>query len=206
MATPKLTTRRRIGVVAIAVIALSTGACTALDDTLAKVPFFSFMREAPFFDPYEMPRPAPENSVPYKSPLGATALPRVPANVRGPEFEFWAALENPVPMTEEVLAAGRVLYDRHCMVCHGTSGEGNGPVVQPGTRFPTGPSLLLPVMQNYPDGYIYGVIREGRSLMPAYGGRINHQERWYIVNYVRLLQQQAQGGATQPAATGSGED
>jgi len=38
------------------------------------------------------------------------------------------------------------------------------------------------------DGYLYGMIRVGRALMPAYGHQIGHYDRWHIVNYVRTLQ------------------
>ena len=38
------------------------------------------------------------------------------------------------------------------------------------------------------DGYIYGMIRVGRVMMPAYGHQIGHYDRWHLVNYVRQLQ------------------
>ncbi len=37
------------------------------------------------------------------------------------------------------------------------------------------------------DGYIFGMIRNGRGLMPPYN-RIEEMDRWDIVNYVRTLQ------------------
>jgi hypothetical protein len=39
---------------------------------------------------------------------------------------------------------------------------------------------------------MYAVIRAGRGLMPAYGPRMNHLERWATVMYVRQLQAQGQ--------------
>jgi hypothetical protein len=39
----------------------------------------------------------------------------------------------------------------------------------------------------YTDGYIFGIIRNGRGLMPTYN-RIEESDRWDIVNYVRALQ------------------
>jgi hypothetical protein len=45
------------------------------------------------------------------------------------------------------------------------------------------------------------MIRVGRGLMPAYGPRITHFDRWKIVNYVRLLQQDA-NAAAQPGGEG----
>jgi hypothetical protein len=50
------------------------------------------------------------------------------------------------------------------------------------------------------DGFIYGMVRVGRGIMPPYGDRIAHFDRWHIVNYVRQLQAQAGGPpATAPA-------
>ena len=37
------------------------------------------------------------------------------------------------------------------------------------------------------DGYIFGIIRNGRGLMPSYN-RIEESERWDVVNYIRTLQ------------------
>ncbi len=37
------------------------------------------------------------------------------------------------------------------------------------------------------DGYIWGMIRNGRGLMPTYN-RIEELDRWDVVNYVRGLQ------------------
>jgi hypothetical protein len=49
-------------------------------------------------------------------------------------------------------------------------------------------NLNGPIVAGYTDPYIYGMIRVGRGLMPAYGFRIPHYDRWRIVNYVRSLQ------------------
>jgi mono/diheme cytochrome c family protein len=49
-------------------------------------------------------------------------------------------------------------------------------------------------VQSYTDQYLYGMIRVGRGLMPEYGSRITHFDRWAIVTYVRQLQADANGG------------
>ena len=42
---------------------------------------------------------------------------------------------------------------------------------------------------NNRDGWIYGTITNGfGALMPEYGSKISREDRWHIVNYVRLLQ------------------
>jgi mono/diheme cytochrome c family protein len=125
---------------------------------------------------------------------------------------FGERYTNPYPMTAEVLEAGRILYDRYCSVCHGPTGLGDGPILGPG-RFPFANNLTLPITVQRTDGYLYAITRVGRSLMPPYGDRINHDERWWVVNYVRYLQQQAgtlpaapPGGGPGGAGSGAGED
>jgi hypothetical protein len=60
------------------------------------------------------------------------------------------------------------------------------------------PNLTLPVTVARTDGYIYAIMRAGRGLMPAYGPRMTHLERWATVNYLRQLQRAA-GAAPQAA-------
>lgn len=190
--------RRGACALAAGALVLAVSGCTALDDALASVPIFSFMRESAALDPYEAPRDAPPNAVPFASPFDVQNAPPPPAANTDRALRAYAEqVTNPYAPTEEVLAAGDVLFHRHCAVCHGPGGAGNGPVVGP-NRFPFAPSLLSDNAKSLPDGYIYGMIRVGRGLMPAYGGRIAEPERWYIVNYVRQLQ--AQSAAAQPAA------
>jgi hypothetical protein len=50
-----------------------------------------------------------------------------------------------------------------------------------------GISLIGDVTKNRADGYIFGMIRNGRGIMPTYN-RIEESDRWDIVNYVRSLQ------------------
>jgi mono/diheme cytochrome c family protein len=56
------------------------------------------------------------------------------------------------------------------------------------------------------DGYIYGMIRVGRGLMPPYGHQVAHFDRWNIVNYVRQLQRSAGTPGMPAAATPGGAD
>jgi mono/diheme cytochrome c family protein len=86
-------------------------------------------------------------------------------------------------------------------VCHGPQGQGDGTIVGQ-DRYPAlAPNLTLPASVARTDGYIYAIIRVGRGIMPAYGPRTSHLERWAIVNYVRQLQQSAGAApAAQPPA------
>ncbi|CAN5888167.1 cytochrome c [soil metagenome] len=189
--------RTLVGIALLSVVAGS--GCTRIDDALASVPVFAFMRNSPSFDPYEHPLPPPPGSVPFQSPNGPV-LPPLEASEQA--LNEWAAGpwgQNPLSADDATaLALGRVMYDRHCAVCHGAQARGDGPLVGQG-KFPLMPSLIVPPATERADGYVYGVIRAGRGLMPAYGARMTHTERWAIVTYVNSLQTAA-GAAPPPPA------
>lgn len=193
----------RKGLGALALLAtVALGGCTEIENAMASVPILNFMREAPSFDPYEAPRPAPENSVPVESPgeIWEPAVEPTEANLT----EWGGSLTNPLPMTEPVLERGARVYQINCAVCHGVLGVGDGPVVGQG-KLPFATNLTLPTTVDRTDGYIYAIVRLGRGLMPSYR-RIPPQDRWAVVNYVRHLQQSGEPipvelpGTVQPAS------
>jgi mono/diheme cytochrome c family protein len=194
--------RMRKGANALAValaVALASAGCTQFENAMASVPVFSFLRNAPFFDPYEAPRPAPPNSVPFLSPAGDVPGPIVTTALVTDAglIAFGERTPNPLPMSDTAaLSYGKVMFDRHCSVCHGPQGSGGGTIVGPGKFPPIVPNLMLSKAVALSDGYIYGIIAAGRGLMPAYGARMNHMERWATVNYLRQLQRT---GAVAPA-------
>ena len=184
-------------------VALAASGCTALDNALASIPIFAFMRESPGFDPYEAPRPPPPGAVPFESPAGDVPPMTQPTPDALVAFGQGPYGNNPLDPTDPaVLAMGQEMYLRHCMVCHGAAGEGTGPIVAPGSKFPLAPAVTTPIAIAHSDGYLYAIIRVGRGLMPAYGARTTHLERWAIVSYVRQLQATA-APAAQPGAGGS---
>ena len=93
-------------------------------------------------------------------------------------------LSNPTAPDARSLDNGRKYYDVNCAVCHGIAGDGRGPASLYGLPVP---SLLTAQAQGYADGYLFGIIRNGRGLMPTYN-RIEEMDRWDVVNYVRGLQ------------------
>ncbi len=192
----------------VAALALSTlVGCKPLDDALVVV-FGRSMRDQRSFDPYENPRPAPVGSVPFAAgnypaadgevnlgqPEGIDIPPFTQADlgapgVGGPVIQ---GLVNPTdPASPASLARGEELYLRWCVVCHGPDGVGaNAYIAQ---LHPVLPAYNLsgPLVAGYSDAYLYAMLRVGRGLMPEYGSRIAHFDRWHIVNYVRQLQRQA---------------
>lgn len=183
----------------VALTSLTAGACTPLDDAMAAV-FGRSMRDQASFDPYENTLLPPEGSVPLSAgnyPVGhfdvnvgqAEGSVDVPPPFTQLDMtqrpEVVDSLTNPVPATPESLARGEELYERVCVVCHGPDGNGANAYI-----ISLHPALLAQDLRSElsmgrSDGYIYGMIRVGRTLMPPYGHQISHYDRWHIVNYIR---------------------
>lgn len=154
-----------------------------LDRASGAVPAFSTMRNDVSPDPYQMVREPVPGTVPALHPLGD-----VPDRYSQTQLDSIAPLlTNPLQPTPQVLERGRLVYENNCTSCHNTRGEGNGPVVAP-DKFPFAPAINGAATQARSDGYIYAVIDVGRNLMPPYGARIPHLDRWAVVTYVRQLQ------------------
>ena len=96
-------------------------------------------------------------------------------------------LKNPAAADAKSLANGRKYFSLNCAVCHGDAGDGNGTLKQLNPMYGFSPSLLADQAKGRSDGYIWGMIRNGRGLMPPYN-RIEEADRWDVVNYVRGLQ------------------
>jgi len=93
-------------------------------------------------------------------------------------------IPNPTPVSAASLANGRKYFQINCAVCHGEKGMGDGTATKYGM---VGISLMGDITKNRTDGYIYGMIRNGRGMMPPYN-RIEEMDRWDVVNYLRALQ------------------
>src|SRR2546423_2104957 len=93
-------------------------------------------------------------------------------------------LRNPTGPSDASLANGRKYFTINCLPCHGERGQGDGPVTKYGMP---GINLTTDMTKARTDGYIFGMIRNGRGLMPPYN-RIEEMDRWDIINYLRALQ------------------
>ena len=96
-----------------------------------------------------------------------------------------AKIKNPVAATPESAAAGKRLYQRLCIRCHGSGGKGDGEAAV-GAE----PADLTSGRLTFgsTDGEIYASIREGTSKdMEGYAERISETDTWNVVNYLRSL-------------------
>jgi mono/diheme cytochrome c family protein len=89
-------------------------------------------------------------------------------------------------------AAGRALYVRHCAVCHGPAGKGDGPgatVVAQRIRDFSNPDA----MRGLDDPFLFAIIQKGGSqfgrsnAMPAWGMQLSDDQIRSLVQYIRSL-------------------
>lgn len=83
------------------------------------------------------------------------------------------ALTNPVAGNQAAIAAGRTLYEQHCVICHGKSG-GRGPDLFENTL--TDQEFYITVVSG----------RSGaRGEMPAWAGILSGNQVWQIEAFVK---------------------
>jgi len=96
-----------------------------------------------------------------------------------------AAKKNPIAPTQNSIAAGQKIYSKTCMMCHGKSGDADGPAVIELNIHPA--KLSDPQLGTESDGSLFWKITTGKKPMPTYGKRLSETDRWNLVNYIRTL-------------------
>jgi mono/diheme cytochrome c family protein len=152
------------------------------DDLMPLIPWFDHMIKSQVASPYQrsdIPRTTVPGTVPITGGEGDWSAEFLAMNPASAD-----RLVNPT-VPEATLVRGDTLFHTFCAVCHGTSGAADGPV---GPKVGA-PSLLTAKAIGYSDGYLYSIIKYGRGVMFRYGDKVYRPEdRWAIVNYVRVLQ------------------
>lgn len=140
---------------------------------IIKIEWISFMEIQPSYSPMEDPLPPPARSIPIEGPAVIPGM---------------GAPDNPVPATEASILRGEQLYALNCQMCHGTTGEGTGPIAAFLVNFKPA-NLTSEVVQSKSDGSIFLTITYGLDgRMPPLNENLTVRERWDVVNYVRTLQ------------------
>jgi len=97
-----------------------------------------------------------------------------------------ALTANPIPLTEESIAAGREVYLANCTTCHGPEGRGDGPAAAGLNPQPA--NLTEPHVAVHTDGDLHWWITNGiQPAMPPFGEDLTQDEIWNVINYVRSL-------------------
>ncbi len=99
------------------------------------------------------------------------------------------ALQNPIPVSSEVIAEGMAHYADHCATCHANDGSGTTEMGQ--GLFPKAPDMRLPATQDLSDGELFYVIEHGVRFtgMPGWGTGTASGETstWQLVHFMRHL-------------------
>jgi mono/diheme cytochrome c family protein len=116
---------------------------------------------------------------------GTVARGFLPYAFKGKPDEAGKNLVNPLLSTKDVLERGKTRFLTYCSPCHGNFGRGDSRLRG---QFPNPPTLHSDKVRNWPDGNIYHVIAEGQNVMPSYASQLSRDDRWAVVNYIRVLQ------------------
>ncbi len=170
----------------VLVLPVAFGACS----------WFTDFKRQPAIEPWEPmsqndadsttpPRGQPKYSVPMQGTnaiaYGISYAPLPPV------IDSFANIPNPTPADARSLENGKKLYQINCAVCHGAAGDANGGLKKVNPAYAFAPSLQTPTAKARTAGYIFGIIRNGRGVMPTYN-RIEEADRWDVANYIKALQ------------------
>ena len=91
---------------------------------------------------------------------------------------------NPTAPTPDSIARGKDMFQKHCVLCHGPEGHGDGPAA---AGLSPKPSNLVEDAAHRSDGDIAWKIETGRAPMPAWKGILSESQIWDMLNYIRNL-------------------
>ena len=95
---------------------------------------------------------------------------------------------NPVLPTSDSIAQGEADYIESCLLCHGSTGLGDGPVGV--TLIPRPANLAVHMVPGvHSDGQILEWVSNGfpNSSMPAFSGTYDEEQLWHLINYIRTF-------------------
>lgn len=109
------------------------------------------------------------------------SIPLTPDQYNG-GYEASKAVSSPLNPNNAAkdIERGKGLYEKTCSACHGTGGEGQGPIVVSGA---------YSGVPNYADrditvGSVHFVLMHGRNAMGSYAGQLNPGDRWRVAMYI----------------------
>jgi putative copper resistance protein D len=109
--------------------------------------------------------------------LPPLAVDAYPTTYRRPAVTYQAAS----------IVEGASLYQTHCAACHGRTGAGDGPARPALPRPPA--DLRAAHTAQHTAGDLFWWITAGipAARMPAFGGVLDDDQRWHVINFVRAL-------------------
>lgn len=128
------------------------------------------------------------------------AAPEPAVAFQGPRLIVGKPGTEPLPATETSLARGKTLFGSHCAICHGETGQGDGPLSIYYTEdhgFPAGVPALAG--RDLPGDYIFSTVTNGITgvnpateteiiKMPSLAENVSPGDTWDIINYINSLE------------------
>ena len=173
-----------IGVLAIVALVVSCLTYVTLNKVLFAAPF-NWMMEQPKLKAQQSSTFF-KNGIGMRTPVeGTVARGFMPYPYHGDPDAAGRFLVDPLLPTKNVVDRGRRKFLTFCSPCHGNFGRGDSRLQG---QFPNPPTLLSEKVRTWPDGNIYHVITDGQNSMPSYASQISRDDRWAIIQYIRVLQ------------------
>lgn len=94
-------------------------------------------------------------------------------------------LLDPREFSDKRLNRGQMLYEKMCLVCHGKTGAGDGPIA---TKYTEPPAFNGRALRNYKPGQLYHAIVKGYGDMPSHEVQLDDNDRWDVILYLKKLQ------------------
>jgi hypothetical protein len=171
--------KRSLTVAAQILVTLAFVALTACRQDMHDQPRYKPLAETDFFSDHRASRPMVEGTV-ARGHLHIDEA-RYTGKIAGQEIEQF-----PIPIAKEDIERGETRFNIYCTPCHGRIGDGNGMIVLRGFR--QAASFYSDKLVHAPVGHYYDVITNGFGAMPSYASRIQPDDRWRLIAYIRALQ------------------
>src|SRR6266545_5404039 len=96
-----------------------------------------------------------------------------------------AAKKNPMPSSPAAIEAGKQVFEKECLSCHGPTGKGDGSKaaqlkVQPH-------DLSAPQIAAQSDGAMFWKLTTGKNPMPKFDELLTEEQRWQVIHYTRTF-------------------
>ena len=105
----------------------------------------------------------------------------------------------PLKVDELVMARGRERFTIYCQVCHGPVADANSVTKKLGMAVVA--NLHDKRIVQMTDGELFHIITYGRNNMGPYGDKLEPEDRWAVIAYLRALQLTRLGTATDKPGT-----
>ena len=206
--------RFNLALALVVLLVLVAGAAVHVDYSRPNYEFLPEMKYSPAYDSFEK-NPNFSNGRTLQPPVAGTIargeMPLHYAPTKEDALRAGEEILNPYNHTGDdeetraVLSAsvqrGAELFRIYCACCHGSGGNGDGPVAQRG--FPPPPSLLTGKSLQMQDGQLFHVLTYGQGSMSSFAAQLTPEQRWDVINLVRNMQQEA--ASTPPAPENESE-